>query len=78
MIADVLRASLKRMSLLPTIIASDELRADGMILALRDTEAIMQDGCDVAGWQCVSRPLELGGEGYLTLLLWCVSLIAVP
>jgi len=77
-IADVLRASLKRMSLLPTIIASDELRADGMILALRDTEAIMQDGFDVAWWQWVSSPFALAGKRFRTLVLWFVRLIDVP
>jgi hypothetical protein len=75
---EVLRASIKRMALLPTI---DSIRCaesrwyDPCFEA--DTEAIMQDGFDVAWWQCVSSPFELGGEGSLTLLLWGVSLIDV-
>jgi hypothetical protein len=50
-----------------------------MILALRKTrKAVVQDGFYVTWWRCVSRPFELVGEGYLTLLLWGVSLINVP
>jgi hypothetical protein len=42
-----------------------------------DTEAVMQDGFYIAWWRCVSSPFELRGKVYLTLFLWCVSLIDV-
>ncbi len=58
---------------------SDELRADGMILALSKTPKLScRMAFYVAWWRGVSSSFELAGEEYLTLLLWCASLIDVP